>query len=142
MALAWLIYISKSSIDPSAMDAEIARIVARSCVRNEARGITGALIASPVHMAQYMEGPADAVDRLIGGISLDSRHRDVRVIATGERAGRLFPDWSMAYVGGSVYVRRSLARLVDPPADAQRAVARVLTLMREFARPLGQPGEA
>lgn len=136
MSAAWLIYLSRSGIEPERLDREIAAIVAGSCARNEARGITGALIASPVHLAQYMEGPEDAVNGLVGRIRLDARHRDLRVIAFGERAERLFPHWSMAYAGGSTYVQRSLARLADDPAGAGFDIDQVLTLMREFARPL------
>lgn len=136
MMLHWLVYISMNLIALNRLEREIAEIVEDSCVRNAARGITGALIATPTHLAQYMEGPGDVVADLLDRIGRDDRHANLRVIDRGTRADRLFPDWHMGYIGESVFVRRRVAELFEVASRRELTPAdRLVDLMREFARP-------
>lgn len=132
--LHWLVYISANLIPQVRLKQEIARIVDRSSAGNGARGITGALIATPTHLAQYIEGPEDAVADLLGRIARDERHASLQVIDRGTRADRLFPDWHMAYVGGSVFVRGRLVEVLESALHGPFNQARqLIDLMLEFA---------
>lgn len=135
MTLYWLAYISMNLIAPHRLEQEIAQLIGASCARNAALGITGALIATRTHLAQYMEGPGEAVDDLMGRIARDGRHKDLHVIDRGTRPDRLFPDWQMGYVGGSVFMRRRVADLFEAaPLSRVKRADQLIDLMREFAR--------
>lgn len=65
---------------------------------NRDAGITGALVTNKRMYAQVIEGPALAVKNLLGHIACDERHQDIRIIASYSAEGRIFADWSMAFV--------------------------------------------
>ena len=134
MTLHWLLYISMNLIAPDRLEDEIGRIVDTACCKNGERGITGALIATQTHLAQYMEGPAETVADLLLRITADDRHANLHVIDRGTRPDRLFPNWHMGYVGGSVFVRHRVADVFDAaPGGGVMGADHVIDLMREFA---------
>lgn len=53
--------------------------------------------------AQILEGPLNNVQRIFETIQRDSRHGQVTVIQSEFTARRQFPDWAMAFAGGSSY---------------------------------------
>jgi CheY-like chemotaxis protein len=126
-----LLYVSRSRLGPDESQSEVQRIVATARERNEPVGITGALVFTHTHFAQFLEGPEAAIDELMERLREDPRHQDVRIVHTPSFSRRLFSDWSMAYGGSSVYV----SQLVRNAADAGRAASdadKVIRLMREF----------
>lgn len=126
-----LLYVSRSCLREAETDIEVRKIIAKARTRNECLGITGALIFTPTHFAQYFEGPCSAVDELFEKVKGDPRHKDVRIVCTAPYTGRYFSDWSMAYGGSSVFV----SNLVKTALEDQRAAsapAKLIRLMREF----------
>jgi len=98
-----LVYFSKNRIDggPGRIAAEVNAILAASRRNNPRGGITGALVFNRGIFAQVLEGPPDAVEALFERIQQDPRHGDVQVLSFNRDAQRLFPNWSMAYLGQS-----------------------------------------
>jgi hypothetical protein len=132
----WLLYTSRINIPPDRVEAELAGVVARSCDRNLAGGVSGAMIATTTRVAQYVEGPDEAVADLMRRIEPDPRHAELQIVAAGERRERQFPGWGMHYVGGSVFVQRRIADAIeDSTMSGLMRADRLIALMREFARP-------
>jgi hypothetical protein len=65
--------------------------------RNEAAGITGALVCRRDIYLQLLEGPQAAVDDTLDRIRRDDRHLDVVLRASGPVSGRMFGDWAMLH---------------------------------------------
>ena len=67
--------------------------------KNQALGVTGALMTSGGLFYQVIEGPPEAVDDLYAAIEADERHTDIILLSVENDApSRLFPDWSMKVV--------------------------------------------
>lgn len=74
-------------------------ILKTSRANNAAHRISGALLLVDSAFVQLLEGPAEAVDRLLGNIRRDRRHQGL-VMLLEERHGPrtpMFADWSMAF---------------------------------------------
>lgn len=71
----------------------------QSSVPNNARSnITGALGYCGQSYIQLLEGPASAIDELVGVLLADPRHTGLRILLRGFSERRLLPSWSMARV--------------------------------------------
>jgi len=129
-----ILYTSRKTMPAEHEVAEIAAIMAASRSWNEAQGITGGLINTPLSFAQLVEGPAAAVDDLMAKISKDPRHRDVRILRT-ETIGKVrLPAWAMAYSGPWSFVSRRVEPLVDiAGAPDPIAVDELMRLVVAFA---------
>lgn len=134
-----LLYVSRSRLSAAETDTEVKRIIATARARNEPQGITGALIFTYTHFAQYLEGPSSAVDELIEKLEGDPRHEDVRIVCTPPFTRRHFSDWSMAYGGSSVFVS-NLVRNAFENQGATSDPDKLIRLMREFTNDLGSAG--
>ncbi|AMG84027.1 MULTISPECIES: BLUF domain-containing protein [Microbacterium] len=64
---------------------------------NAARDITGLLLFRQGRFLQVLEGPVEAVRRLVDAIADDPRHRAMRILLETPITARLFSDWSMGY---------------------------------------------
>ncbi len=92
MTIAQLIYAS----EPFGFDdAMLSGILVQARRNNALRGITGCLICRHDLYLQWLEGPEDRLDALIGKIAVDDRHLAVTVLYRGHADERLFPDWAM-----------------------------------------------
>ena len=111
-----LLYVSHRTIDPDA-DAAVQDIVAAAAAKNAALRVTGALVATKMHFAQILEGPAESVSDLMDSICRDARHTNVLVLREWAILGRSFGDFSLAYSGPSSYVAKHLAGLVHAAGD-------------------------
>ncbi|EST09814.1 BLUF domain protein [Kalmanozyma brasiliensis GHG001] len=76
---------------------EVKQILRASRSNNTALGITGLLLYRDGSFAQFLEGPADAVDSLYDKIERDSRHHGVIRVLRQPVAKRDFRQWSMAF---------------------------------------------
>jgi hypothetical protein len=135
MSIHFLLYVSRSLLRLPEEAGEVDRIAAVARRENERLAVTGALVFTRAHFAQVLEGEKDAVDTLMQRIRADSRHESVTVVSQGGRDGRLFPRWSMAYSGGSLYVDRHIKPLLSPAAEqdaTERLAGKLVRLMREF----------
>lgn len=80
-------------------EAEIQRIGEHAAAKNAILGITGFLMTTGGLFYQVLEGPAEAVDELLGTIRDDPRHSDVLVLGSEDGVtDRLYPGWTMQTV--------------------------------------------
>ncbi|SNX81498.1 uncharacterized protein MEPE_00203 [Melanopsichium pennsylvanicum] len=76
---------------------EVKSILRASRFNNTGKGITGLLLYRDGSFAQFLEGPAHAVDSLYDKIERDPRHHGVIRILRQSVAKRDFREWSMAF---------------------------------------------
>jgi hypothetical protein len=105
----WL-YVSEIAMPPAQMEGEIASIVEVARRTNPEHGITGCLLASSRHFAQWVEGPPDRLAVLGDNILRDPRHRAIVTIDEGPLEEPRFPSWTLGYYGPSHLVGRIIAR--------------------------------
>lgn len=118
-----LLYISESFITQAEANATAAEIVMSSRIRNKQFDVTGALIFTHHHFAQVLEGPPDALTKVMASIQRDQRHRNIVVIDTSSITHRQFSDLQMAYEGPSQFVSRHVTRLLQTTSYSERAHA-------------------
>jgi hypothetical protein len=63
--------------------------------------VTGALVFNSGFFAQALEGDCSAIEKVFEKIQHDPRHGDVQILAYNPAIERVFPNWSMAYLGQS-----------------------------------------
>lgn len=132
-----LIYVSRRSLVPCNPEQVAAEIVATARVRNATLNVTGALVCTPRHFAQLLEGPISAVDELMHSVEEDSRHSEITILEVSPIVRRQLPDWSMAYDGSSTYVARQVGALLLEPASTWSAqIGRLRSLMVGLAKPV------
>lgn len=115
----------------------IERIVLPSLRTNYQKRITGRIWFGPTRFFQFMEGPTADVQAVFSEIQDDSRHEQLRVLATGPVETRLFDRYSMKVIEGDEAA--AIAKLIalhaapgmdvavrsaspDPPRTIARAV--------------------
>ncbi|PWZ02834.1 BLUF-domain-containing protein [Testicularia cyperi] len=76
---------------------EIRSILQASRSNNESKDITGLLLYRDGSFAQFLEGPASAVDALYQKIERDPRHRGIIRVLRQPATKRDFSRWSMAF---------------------------------------------
>ena len=137
-----LVYVSRTngSQDPKALSREIDQILAVSRRNNSRCGVTGALIFNTNFFGQILEGAGPDVDRTFERIQSDARHRDVALLSYGPVDQRLFPDWSMGFVGkdqgeGAAFGAAARALSTDLSKIASDAVIRQLHTLALRTRP-------
>lgn len=86
-------YISRSLATPL----ELEDILTRARAANAQRGVTGSLVFTGGHFAQWLEGPAGAVADTMAVIAADTRHEAVKALRQGDLPARRFATWHMAY---------------------------------------------
>lgn len=137
-----LLYVSASTLPAEGRERAIDEIVTISNARNAPLAVTGALISTPAHFAQILEGPEPAVDELMASILADSRHRAVDVIETGPLVQRWFPDWSLAHSGDSATLGAYIAPILTGDLNARERsehAVRLFLAMRDLARSVTRP---
>ena len=92
-----LVYESRA--DPRLTDAELEVVLIGSRVRNARRGITGVLLKHDDRIVQYLEGPPEALDRMLLAIGNSPLHHDLAVLARTPAPDRLFDRWHMGFHG-------------------------------------------
>ena len=66
---------------------------------NEQTGITGLMVFDGEHFAQWMEGPAEAVEKVAHVMQSDPRHTDMEVVHRAPvSVPRRFPAWRLGYL--------------------------------------------
>ncbi|GAA1930391.1 BLUF domain-containing protein [Nocardioides hwasunensis] len=95
-----LTYLS-SAVEPWP-DAELRALLRRARATNEAIDITGMLLYAGGNFIQTLEGPSDAVDRVMDRVLEDSRHGGVFIVRRDDIAERIFAGWAMGFRSTSV----------------------------------------
>jgi hypothetical protein len=134
--VSWM-YVSECLVAPESHQSVLDDIVAVSRKRNHSLDTTGCLIFARNRFAQMLEGPPASVAELRKSIEADSRHTDVRTLATDQIGTRWFSGWSLAYAGRSLYVERAMDETIREISKSgeRSAVTALLLLMREFGSP-------
>jgi hypothetical protein len=114
-----LLYVSVA--DPAADDEQVRALVAGARLRNAALEVTGALLYTGSHFAQWLEGPPEALSSLMQSIEHDRRHTQVHILLHEGTAQRRFAAWQLHYVA-SLAAADLIADLHQRPAiDGTRA---------------------
>lgn len=94
--MASFLYRSPALVQPRS-EAE-ARIWFQAQHNNEADGITGHLRRDCDWFAQYVEGPPNALGRLLVRLRRDERHGPMQILLMDNAdRPRRYPDWSMSF---------------------------------------------
>lgn len=86
---------------------EVKQILRASRTNNTSKAITGLLLYRDGSFAQFLEGPADAVDSLYDKIERDPRHHGVIRVLRQSVTKRDFRQWSMAFRDLDMIKKRS-----------------------------------
>ena len=90
-----IVYISEASAPFSKKD--LTRLLTRAREKNSRLDITGMLICKDDRFAQVLEGDEIVVSTLYDIIEADPRHKNITILAQGEKPHRDFGDWSMGF---------------------------------------------
>ena len=97
-----IVYISRSTFESTnsqtEIDPNVARILIKSRINNRKNGLVGVLYFGDGCFFQCLEGTEDAVYGLMGKLSSDPRHKDIKIISQKVIKELTFVEWSMKYV--------------------------------------------
>jgi hypothetical protein len=96
-----IIYCSRSRLKGTAaeLEAQTRQILASARVNNKKARGTGAMTFNEIGFAQVLEGATSDVMPIFERIRRDERHCDMKILSHTNPERRVFPYWSMAYVG-------------------------------------------
>ena len=112
---------------------QVDALVEQARLRNERNAVTGALIYSGSHFAQYLEGPPDALKAIIESILEDDRHEQITIVREDVITERRYPSWSLAFKGKSFFVDGIIRNAIDRSGSVS-STNRLFRLVDEFAR--------
>jgi hypothetical protein len=113
MALFRIVYVSEAVGAASDGLMPLIDIVGASDRNNRRDHLTGVLMRCDRRFLQAIEGTRADLDRLMGRLSGDHRHKNIRVLSDEPIQSRLFPDWGMARVDPTPEVGDFLDRAMD-----------------------------
>lgn len=104
-------------------------------VRNRAESLTGLLVYDEGTFLQWLEGPAEGLEKVADSIRKDPRHGDFEVLSEGMQPRRAFSGWDMKLATG--LCGRALPpdtamlprALLDALEDRPRACGKLLPLL-------------
>ena len=102
------VYVSTSLLGSNS-DAEIASIRSVAETRNTELELTGVLIFSGNHFAQFLEGPHEKLSIMKASIRRDGRHTDVQTLTSPDIKQRRYEAWALAYSGRATAVDKVLS---------------------------------
>jgi len=109
--------------------------------RNQREGVTGVLLYDNRHFFQWLEGPDDSVERIMGLIHLDRRHTDIKVLAKQTLPTRAFGNWSMKLAAAGD-VDNPGQDILAPPRDVVETLRRRPDAAPSVLAKLGSPKAA
>lgn len=89
------VYVSEA-VNPDTALLVLAEILAASDRNNRRDDVTGALLVSEGRFLQVLEGARQDLDRVLGRLERDSRHRNMTILARTAVERRMFASWTMA----------------------------------------------
>jgi hypothetical protein len=131
-------YVSRSCIAKGDAEREVEHLVEQSRLSNARLRVTGVLVFSGTHFAQYIEGPRQSIAELRSAIQSDGRHQDVMTVSEAQIEARKLADWSLAYSGASRVVSRAIHRAIH---EAERRDAAAATTLLSTLLQLAAPKE-
>jgi hypothetical protein len=130
-----LLYTSRSRLSEAEASDQLRAILDAAAQRNQAAGITGALVYTGNDFAQILEGPEESVAEVMASILIDPRHTDVAIVRREAIQRRSFPNWGMALIGFDQTTALQIGAIRSAPSDdaLDEAVDAVIRWMREGA---------
>ncbi len=92
--------------------------------RNRAEAITGLMLYDDASFFQWLEGPDDAVARVMRSINGDARHTDIEVLTRRPTARRNFHGWSMKLALADGVQSAGTREVITPPPKLLAALRR------------------
>jgi hypothetical protein len=89
------VYVSEAA-NPDVALVVLAEILATSDRNNRRDDVTGALLISEGRFLQVLEGARQDLDRVLGRVERDPRHRNMTILARNAVESRMFARWTMA----------------------------------------------
>jgi len=89
-------------------DRDLTALLVQARNDNERLAVTGMLLYRSATFLQVLEGDENIVNAVFEKIARDSRHNPPKVILTGHRATRQFPNWSMGFTNLSGFTEQNL----------------------------------
>jgi hypothetical protein len=129
-----LLYISDNRVAEPQHAKEITSILASSLAKNRALSVTGALVGTPDHFAQVLEGSRDAVAKIMQGIEADPRHANIRVLIREMLPERSFARWSLAHIGRCDELDNAIGALAAKDVPSPGNISTLWNLMERLAR--------
>ena len=111
MPLTQLLYCSKAVAEITPEDTE--SILDKSRINNAANHITGFLCNNEQYFIQLLEGNYRELNDTYNRIVADPRHEKITLLIYQSVEQRLFPNWSMGYIGDTQYINDLLRKHVD-----------------------------
>ena len=112
--LTQMVYISRATFpvttDAYGINPNIAKILAKSRVKNREAGLVGVLYFADDCFLQCLEGPDEKLDVLMAVLGQDDRHRDIKVVRRNSIEKRSFEVCAMKYVAVERQVMRLLGK--------------------------------
>lgn len=113
VAINSLLYVSRSRIEDQDYRHALLAIQRGAVARNNEYGVTGMLIATRDHFAQFLEGPIEGLYQVMNCIMRDPRHYGIVIADTHPFNRRLFPNWRMACFTPNSPASRRVGPLLD-----------------------------
>ena len=139
--LATVVYSSRALTPLS--DRDLQELMRTAQARNQQERVTGVVLYDNSRFFQWLEGPTEAVDRIMGSIRKDQRHTDVQVITERRSTSRSFGQWDMKLATQGADHAVWNGETVEPPLevieDLRRQPAAAPTLLVKLVPP---PDEA
>ena len=108
-----LVYRSRAAKALSAQD--VHELTRTSQARNEREAITGLMVYDNDCFFQWIEGPAENVDRVMHSIRNDERHTEIEVLGHEQIAARAFDGWSMKLATPGPILAPWRRDVIEPP---------------------------
>ncbi len=114
------------------------KIIANAAMTNSACDVTGALWSDGRHFVQLLEGQKAALELVFHDKIASARsHTNIRMLSSGDWEQRLFPDWSMAYLGSGSDTRQIAESLIGRKKFSIRdcsanELINLLTILEKF----------
>lgn len=96
MPIKTVLYVSKAAGSRSLT--HLRNLVPHARVANQRREITGVLLFDGRNYTEVLEGPTQAIDAVMAGIALDTRHSRMRVLSDQRRPTRSYVGFPLTYL--------------------------------------------
>lgn len=144
-----IVYISRATFATSTaangVEPTVARILSVSRSNNRKNGLVGMLYYGDGCFFQCLEGETSKVQALYKTLLKDSRHTDLKILASEQIKRLSFPDWSMKYVPIDQHMQKLLVEHgfdhFDPYRFDHHLVERVMQLLQGVPDPTIPPVE-
>jgi hypothetical protein len=111
--LSKLVYRSRAVHPLSSL--ELYKLTLAAQARNRAEAITGLVLYDEDSFFQWLEGPADGLERIMQSIRNDPRHTDIEVLDRQSATARVFGDWSMKLASTGEAAASWRRDVMEPP---------------------------